>query len=199
MKALLRVVVEELVRVGGLLVGGEYRLRSGRVSRVYIDLRRLYASPRGYRAASLLLATRIAEASPRAEAVLGVATGGIGWAVLAASLLGLPSGYVRPEAKDHGTGRLVEGPEPPARVVVVDDVATTGGALAEAVEAAKRGGFEVEAAVVLVDRCMGAAERLSALGVRFERVATIRELLDAAESLGVDTAPAEEELRGLRC
>ncbi len=199
MEALLGALVEELVGLRGLLVGGEYRLRSGRVSRIYVDLRRLYASPRGYRAAALLLASRIASLDRLPDAVVGVATGGIGWAVLAASMLGLPSGYVRPEAKDHGTGRLVEGPEPPARLVLVDDVATTGGALAEAVEAARRAGFDVEAAVVIVDRCMGARERLEALGVAFHHVATIADVVEAARRLGVDVSAAEEELRGLRC
>ncbi len=185
--------------MGGLLVGGEYRLRSGNVSRVYVDARRLYASPRGRRLAATLLAAAVGELGVEMDAVLGVATGGIGWGLLVADALGLPGGYVRPERKGHGTGRLVEGPEPPARVVLVDDVATTGGALLDAVEAAESSGYRVTGAVVLVDRCLGAREKLEDAGIPYERVYTLRELLKLAESLGVDTSQAAEELAKLRC
>ncbi len=181
------------------MVGGEYRLRSGGVSRVYVDARRLYASPRGRRLAATLLAAAAAQLGVEADAVLGVATGGIGWGILVADALGLPGGYVRPERKNHGAGRLVEGPEPPARIILVDDVATTGGALLDAAKAAEASGYRVTGAVVLVDRCLGAREKLEDAGIPFERVYTLRELIKLAESLGVDTGPAAEELARLRC
>ncbi len=194
-----RLLVRELIEARGLLVGGPFRLRSGRVSRIYVDARRLYSRPLGRRVAATLLASLAARHGIDADAVLGVATGGIGWGVLVAEHLGLPAGYVRPERKDHGTGRLVEAVDPPARVILVDDVATTGGALAEAAEAARGEGFRVTAALVLVDRCMGARERLEGLGVPLYRVYTIREIVEIAEELGVDVEPARQELAKLAC
>ncbi|AEM38107.1 orotate phosphoribosyltransferase [Pyrolobus fumarii 1A] len=192
-------LVRELLEAGGLRIGGEYRLRSGTVSRIYIDARRLYSRPLGRRVAAFLLARSVEELGATYDAVVGVATGGIGWGVLVAEVLGVASGYVRPEPKDHGLRRLVEGVEEGSRIVIVDDVATTGGALLDAVRAAEASGYRVVGAVVIFDRCMGAAERMDEAGIPYKRVMTIRELLSFARDMGVDTSAAEDEVANLRC
>lgn len=194
-----RLLARRLVAVGGLRLG-EFRLTSGAVSPVYVDMRSLLSDPRGRLAAvaglSALLVQVEEELGP-VDAVVGVATGGVPWASMLAAASGKPLGYVRPRAKEHGTGRRVEGAAS-GRVVVVDDVATTGGSVASAAEALRGEGAEPVAALVLVDREQGAAERLRALGLRLYRVATLRGLLSAAVGEGLlPRGEAEEALRRL--
>jgi len=191
-KELARALVEN-----NALLLGDFTLSSGKKSPVYIDMRALLSSPRGYRVAATALAAAIASCTGVGDyCVAGVATGGIAWATLAAYMLGLPSGYVRAGRKPHGLSRSVEGCRGASRVVVVDDVATTGGSLLSAVKALRENGYSVEAAAVLVDREQGAREALTGIGVQFCSVTTLTGLLAAAASLGL--MPREEVERALR-
>jgi orotate phosphoribosyltransferase len=86
----------------------------------------------------------IAEKYPQAEAVAGVATGAIAQGALVADALGLPFAYVRSKAKDHGMANLIEGDlQPGMKVVVVEDLISTGGSSLKAVEALRAHGCEV--------------------------------------------------------
>ena len=81
---------------------------------------------------------------PEATAVAGVATGAIAQGALVADELGMPFAYVRSKAKDHGMGNLIEGELPEgAKVVVIEDLISTGGSSLKAVEALRAAGFEV--------------------------------------------------------
>ena len=81
---------------------------------------------------------------PEAEAVAGVATGAIAQGALVADALGLPFAYVRSKAKDHGMANLIEGElQPGTKVVVVEDLISTGGSSLKAVEALRAAGYEV--------------------------------------------------------
>jgi len=174
--------LDAAARLAGLLASrnailkGDFLLASGRRSSVYVDARLLLGDPEAFREALDLLA---GVAPQGGYSVLGVATAGIPWAAGLALRLGRPLGYVRVERKGHGRDRLVEGSPPSGPAVLVDDVATTGGSLAAAVEAARREGYEPIAALVLVDRGEGARERLSSLGVELRSVATLRGVLAA--------------------
>ena len=147
-------------------------LSSGRRSDIYVDLRLVPGIPRLYRLALALLYAEAYRVLDTIDLIVGVATGGVPWASGLALLSGLPSGYVRKERKGHGTGRSVEAPGP-GRALLVDDVATTGGSLARAVEALRREGYEVGHALVLVDRGEGAREKLDGLGVELMSVLTL--------------------------
>ena len=84
---------------------------------------------------------------------------------------------MRKEAKAHGTGQLVEGPlQPGTRVVIVDDVATTGGSSLQAVAAVESLGCRVARVIVVLDRLEGAAEAFAAHGLDFRSLVTIRDL-----------------------
>ena len=90
------------------------------------------------------LADMIAREFPDAEALMGTATAGIAHAAIAAHILGLPMGYVRSGNKDHGRQNRIEGRlNPGEKVVVVEDLISTGGSALEAVEALREAGAEV--------------------------------------------------------
>ncbi len=171
-------VAEMLVEAGALKLG-EFRLSSGGVSRVYIDLRILPFKPRLFREAVEMYSTVAGRVVGEGgiDALAGVATGGIPWAIGLGLLMGMPATYVRSSAKDHGTSRLVEAPVRGVKVLVVDDVATTGASIARAVGVLRSSGARVEDAIVFIDREHGARELLASMGVRLHRVTTLREVL----------------------
>ena len=117
---------------------------SGWKSPIYTDNRKTLGFPRLRSFVKLALCHAIQENFPEAEAVAGVATGAIAQGALVADELGLPYCYVRPKPKDHGMGNQVEGELPQgAKVVVVEDLISTGGSSLKAVEALRQAGFEV--------------------------------------------------------
>ena len=178
------VLARELAR-SGAVKKGRFVLSSGRVSSVYVDLRMVPSMPRLFRLALSLLYTRAYGILEASDAIAGVATGGIVWSTGLALLSGKPSGYVRPERKEHGASRRVELHVPRgSRVLLVDDVATTGASLAGAVEALRDEGYTVSHALVVVDRGEGAAERLAGMGVRLLSLLSLEDILGALEELG---------------
>lgn len=117
---------------------------SGWLSPFYCDNRKTLSFPALRRFVKLELCHTILEQFADAEAVAGVATGAIAQGALVAEELGLPFVYVRSKAKDHGMGNLIEGELPKgAKVVVVEDLISTGGSSLKAVEALRSYGCEV--------------------------------------------------------
>ena len=117
---------------------------SGWKSPIYTDNRKTLSYPAVRSFVKLELCHTILEQFPEAEAVAGVATGAIAQGALVAEQLGLPYAYVRPKPKDHGMGNQVEGMLPKgAKVVVVEDLISTGGSSLKAVEALRQYGVEV--------------------------------------------------------
>lgn len=118
---------------------------SGWKSPFYCDNRKTlsFTDVRSY--VKLELAHAILAHFPQATAVAGVATGAIAQGAMVADELNMPFCYVRSKAKDHGMGNLIEGELPPvgAKVVVVEDLISTGGSSLKAVEALRQAGFEV--------------------------------------------------------
>ncbi|MBI3327023.1 MAG: orotate phosphoribosyltransferase [Nitrospinae bacterium] len=159
---------------------GEFTLTSGRTSDYYIDCRQTTLRPRGALLVARLLLDEV-KSSP-VDAVGGptIAADPVIGALLAlASLEGLPLvGFlVRKEAKGHGMQRSIEGPlEPGMRVLVFDDVATTGGSLKHAIEQVEVYQCTVAKAYVLVDRQEGAHANFTRWGYPFQAVFTIDEL-----------------------
>lgn len=117
---------------------------SGWKSPFYCDNRKTLSFPRLRSFVKLELCHLIQAEFPQAEVVAGVATGAIAQGALVADELGLPFCYVRSKAKDHGMQNLIEGELPKgARVVVVEDLISTGGSSLKAVEALRQAGAEV--------------------------------------------------------
>lgn len=117
---------------------------SGWLSPFYCDNRKALSYPELRNFVKLELCRTILEEFPEAEAIAGVATGAIAQGALVADELNLPFAYVRSKPKDHGLANLIEGELPEgAKVVVVEDLISTGGSSLKAVEALRKNGSNV--------------------------------------------------------
>ena len=162
---------------------GEFILASGKKSDYYVDARLTTLDARGgYLIARIFLAM-LTDDVP--DAVGGLTLGAdpvIGSMLALAGLedLDLKGCIVRKQAKEHGTQSLVEGPLSEGdRVVIIEDVLTTGGSSLKAVKAVRDLGCEVQRVLGVVDREQGARENLKEAGCRMESIFTVGELLRA--------------------
>jgi orotate phosphoribosyltransferase len=133
---------------------GEFKLSSGGTSDYYIDCRTTTLDARGAQLVGEVFLDAIREQGWEAEAVGGLTLGADPIVVAVAVTSGSLNGFlVRKAEKQHGTGQRIEGfREKGARVVIVDDVCTTGSSTVQAIEAARQYGFEVVGAMCLVER-----------------------------------------------
>ena len=166
---------------------GQFTLASGRTSTLYIDARLTTMSPDGLALIGPAGLAAIERAGWDADAVGGLTLGAdpVSYAIAYASALaGRPvrAFTVRKEAKAHGTGKLIEGPfQAGDRVVVVEDVITTGGSALKAIEAVEAEGGQVIAVLSLVDREEGGREAIEARGYPVHSIVGVGELLAAAD------------------
>uniref|UniRef100_A0A7C4BBF2 Orotate phosphoribosyltransferase n=1 Tax=Ignisphaera aggregans TaxID=334771 RepID=A0A7C4BBF2_9CREN len=177
----------------GMVKIGSFRLTSGLESPYYIDLRQLYSYPelRSRVVEELIERFEILKGS---DVVVGVATSGLALAAFIAAKLNKPLAYVRIERKEHGSRSLVEGNVSGKTVVIVDDVATTGGSLEHAVTALKSLGAIPLAAVTVVDRGQGARQRLKNIGIELYSLITSREIFEFLYSAKIIAAEDYERV-----
>ena len=187
-----RTAAEALLRAGVLILCPDEPITfaSGIRSPVYMDIRRLIGDPSAWQTVIEGLGESLRESGGAPEVVAGVAAGGIPHSSTVAYAAGLPSCFVRKEAKRHGRGRAVEGADVRGRrVVLVEDVVTTGGSSLDAVRALREAGGEVR--VCLAVAGYGFAETFSAfgeVGVELLLLVSFSELLEAASEWG-DVSP----------
>ena len=165
---------------------------SGIRSPIYCDNRLILSEPAVRTRVESALADMIAGEFPEVEVLMGTATAGIAHAALAAERLDLPMGYVRGGAKGHGRGNQIEGRlQPGQRVVVVEDLISTGGSCLEAVAALREAGAEVLGIAALFTYNMAkAAERMAAADVRCVALSNLDALVEVA--VASDYLPAAE-------
>ncbi len=150
------------------LMFGEFVLASGRKSNFYFDSKKTTLRPDGAWLTARVILDLLKEQGIRADAIGGMTLGADPIVCPVAALshqddeASLRAFIVRKESKGHGTGRQIEGDlEPGSKVVVVDDVVTSGGSTLKAIDAVLEAGHEVVAVLCLVDREQGGTEKLS--------------------------------------
>ena len=186
-----RRAVEQLaddLLAAGCVRFGEFTLKSGLISPIYLDLRQLVSYPDLLKQAAQAYLPILKGLSFDRLAALPYAALPIGAAISLAG--GWPLIYPRKEAKEYGTKAEIEGEfKPGERAVIIDDLATTGGSKFEAIDKLTSAGLQVSDVVVLIDRQSGAAEALAERGYAFHAVFTLTGLLDIWENSG--KAPSE--------
>lgn len=142
----------------------------------------------------------LARSMPPFDAVAGVATAGIAHGVLLAEALDLPFVYVRAKAKEHGRRNMIEGElQPGSRVLVVEDLISTGGSCLAAVEALRDAGAEVAGVTAVFSYGFAEADAaFAAAGCPWATLSHYNVLIEAAQELGVVSAADMEMLRDWR-
>lgn len=196
---LLEQVIIEMHRIGAIRFE-PVTLKSGLVSPYYNNLRILASHPALLRRVSALMAETMERANVRPDIVIGIAEAGIPLAVALSVYTGMPAGYVRSSAKQHGTKRMVEGDwREGAAAVLVDDVISDGASKLEVLDHLRQVGLQVRDIVVLVDRCQGGPELLSRHGLNCHAAVEMEDVLDILLAKGLITqAQVQESHRFMR-
>ena len=165
-----RIVAKALLDIKAVFLRPEepFVWASGIKSPIYCDNRLILTAPEARNTVENALAETIRQEYPDCEVLMGTSTAGIPHAAIVGHILGLPMGYVRSGNKDHGRNNRIEGRlEPGQKVVVVEDLISTGGSCIEVVEALREAGAEVLGIVSIYTYGMQKGlDRLAAAHVR---------------------------------
>ena len=195
-------VARGLLDIGAVFLRPEepFTWASGIKSPIYCDNRLILTAPDVRSEVEAAIADTVKREFPEAEVLMGTATAGIAHAAIAAHLMGLPMGYVRSGAKDHGRqnrieGKLTEG----EKVVVIEDLISTGGSLIETVEALREAGAEVLGAVSIFTYGMEKGkQRLAEAKVRAVSLTDFDAIVAVAEAEGYIPAHSVPGLMAFR-
>ncbi len=166
----------------GIIKFGDFTLASGKHSSYYVDLRLVPSYPIEFRKMVKYLENQIVEdvGLDNFDSIVSVPTGGLVIASALAIETVKPLIYVRSKPKDYGTSKSVEGKiHDNMKVVMIDDVATTGGSVVNAIKSLKEVNISVKDAYVIVNRMEGADEALLELGVKMHSVLNILQITEA--------------------
>ncbi|MCM1336468.1 MAG: orotate phosphoribosyltransferase [Candidatus Amulumruptor caecigallinarius] len=197
MEKLQHLLAEKLLRINAINLQPElpFTWASGWNSPIYTDNRKTLSYPDIRSFIKVELTRLIEENFERPDAVAGVATGAIAQGALVADLMGLPYVYVRSAPKDHGMENLIEGNlRPGQKVVVIEDLISTGGSSLKAVEAIRKAGCEVIGmAAIFTYGFPQAEEAFEKAGVKLLTLSNYNAMLDAALQIGY-IKPADLDL-----
>lgn len=159
---------------------GSFTLASGKQASFYLDCRRLTLDSTGVRVVAEGMLELLSEKWPDAVGGMAIGADPITAAIITlADVQGksLRGFIVRKESKEHGKGKMVEGPvQSGDRVIIVEDVVTTGGSSLRAIEHCREAGLEVVGVLAIVDRLAGGREKFAEHGYELETLLTIRDL-----------------------
>lgn len=193
MKSLESLLAEKLLKISAIKLQPEipFTWASGWNSPIYTDNRKTLSYPEVRSFIKIEMCRLILENFEKPDAIAGVATGAIAMGALVADALGLPYVYVRSSPKDHGLENLIEGNLTPGqRVVVIEDLISTGGSSLKAVEAIRQAGCEVVGmAAIFTYGFPLAIKRFKDAGVELLTLSTYNAMLEAA----LDTQYIREE------
>lgn len=177
-------VAEQLLGIKAVFLRPDepFTWASGIKSPIYCDNRLILTSPEAREIVEHAIAESVREYYPQAEVLMGTSTAGIAHAAIAAYILGMPMGYVRGSAKDHGRNNRIEGRLLPGqKVVVIEDLISTGGSCIDVVEALREAGADVLGVVSIFTYGMKKGlERLEAAGVENHSLSNFDTLVEVA-------------------
>ena len=183
-----RQIASSLLSIGAVFLRPEepFTWASGIKSPIYCDNRLTLSAPSVREQVESGLATLVKKYYPSCEMLMGTSTAGIAHAALTATILDLPMGYVRGEAKSHGRTNRIEGKmDPGTKVVVIEDLISTGGSAIDVVEALREAGADVLGIVSIFTYGMKRGlERLAAASVENHSLCNLDVLVDVAEQEG---------------
>lgn len=173
---------------------------SGIKSPVYCDNRLTLTAPQARNIVEQAMADTVKAEYPEAEILMGTSTAGIAHAAIAAHILGLPMGYVRGAAKDHGRGNRIEGRLMPGqKTVVIEDLISTGGSVLDTVEALRQAGAEVLGIVsIFTYQFEEAKKRMEQAGVKCVSLCDLDALLQTAGAKGSITEKQRKMVEAFR-
>lgn len=173
---------------------------SGIKSPVYCDNRLTLTAPKARNVIEQAIADTVKTEYPEAEILMGTSTAGIAHAAIAAHILGLPMGYVRGSAKDHGRGNRIEGRLMPGqKTVVIEDLISTGGSVLDTVEALRQAGAEVLGIVsIFTYQFEEAKNRMEQAGVECVSLCDLDALLQTAGAKGSITEKQRKMVEAFR-
>ena len=184
-----KIIAKELLSIGAVFLRPQepFTWASGIKSPIYCDNRLVLSAPRVREVVEQAIADTVKARFPQAEMLMGTSTAGIAHAAIAASILNLPMGYVRGEAKSRGRNNRIEGRlEPGCKVVVIEDLISTAGSAIEVVEALREAGAEVLGIVSIFTYGMKKGlDRLAAAGVVNYSLSNLDALVEVAAQEGL--------------
>ncbi len=181
-------IAKELLSIGAVFLRPEqpFTWASGIKSPIYCDNRLTLSAPHVREKIEYGLASLVKTHFPECEMLMGTSTAGIAHAAITATILNMPMGYVRSGAKDHGRANRIEGKmEAGTKVVVVEDLISTGGSCIEVVEALREAGAEVLGIVSIFTYGMQRGiDRIAAANTVNYSLSTLDELVEVAADEG---------------
>ena len=197
-----RLIAEDLLSIRAVFLRPEepFTWASGIRSPIYCDNRLTLTAPNVRTDVEEALAFTIRERFPDVEVLMGTATAGIAHAAITAHLMGLPMGYVRSGAKDHGRGNQIEGRlKPGQKVVVVEDLISTGGSCIDTVNVLREAGAEVLGVISIMTYGMKKGiDRMAAAGIEWVSLTNFDEVIAAAAENGYISAEDIGRLKAFR-
>ena len=183
-----KLIAKDLLSIGAVFLRPEepFTWASGIKSPIYCDNRLTLTAPAVRTDVEKGLAAIVKEYYPEAEVLMGTSTAGIAHAAITAHMLDMPMGYVRSGAKDHGRGNQIEGKlEKGQKVVVIEDLISTGGSVIEVVEALREAGAEVLGiASIFTYGMKKGLERLAAAEVKNVSLTNLDVIAEVAAEIG---------------
>ena len=181
-------IARRLLSIGAVFLRPEdpFTWASGIKSPVYTDNRLILTAPTVRSEVESAIADTVRREFPDCEVLMGTATAGIAHAAIAAHLMNLPMGYVRSSSKDHGRQNRIEGHlEPGDKVVVIEDLISTGGSVIQTVDALREFGAEVLGVVSIFTYNMARGkEALQNAGIKAVSITDLDALCEAAAAEG---------------
>jgi uridine monophosphate synthetase len=180
----------------GAVKFGDFTLASGIKSPIYVDLRLLVSDPAVLGKAGEAYAQLLAGLP--CDRIAGVPYAALPIATAVALATGKPMIYQRKEAKAYGLGKLIEGAfQPGERVVIIEDLITSGGSTLKTAEQLREAGLVVEHVLVLIDRQQGGVAALAEGGIAAHAVFTLTEIVDSLAERGLLSEEKRAEVRAV--